>query len=114
MGEICLRFLIREKLTICITKHRMYYMTYNTTVTSKGTITIAAPLRKALGLKTGQKLTVSLNSNNQVVLDAGTDFKTFEATRLKITKNIPDHLKGLAGDALRDAAAKAWVAGSND
>jgi AbrB family looped-hinge helix DNA binding protein len=37
----------------------MYYMTYETTVTSKGTITIAAPLRKALGIKPGQKLMVS-------------------------------------------------------
>ncbi len=86
-------------------------MTYNTTVTSKGTITIAAPLRKALGLKTGQKLTVELNHNNQIVLDAGTDIKAFEATRAKITKNIPNHLKGLSGDSLRQAAAKAWVEG---
>ncbi len=92
----------------------MYYMIYNTTVTSKGTITIAAPLRKALGLKTGQKLTVSLNSDNQVVLDAGTDLKAFEATRAKITRKIPDHLKGLAGDNLREAASKSWIAGSND
>ncbi|MES2971883.1 MAG: AbrB/MazE/SpoVT family DNA-binding domain-containing protein [Patescibacteria group bacterium] len=88
-------------------------MTYNTTVTSKGTITIAAPLRKALGLKTGQKLTISLNANNQVVLDAGTDLKVFEATRANITRKIPSHLKGLAGDSLREAAAKAWVAGNN-
>lgn len=85
-------------------------MTYDTTVTSKGTVTIAAPLRRALGLKTGQKLTVALNKDNQIVLDAGTDMKTFEATRAKITKNIPDHLKGLSGDSLRQAASKAWVA----
>lgn len=92
----------------------MYYMIYNTTVTSKGTITIAAPLRKAMGLKTGQKLTVTLNANNQVVVDAGTDMKAFAATRANITKKIPNHLKGLAGDSLRDAASKAWVAGYND
>ena len=89
-------------------------MTYNTTVTSKGTITIAAPLRKALGLKTGQKLTLELNNDNQIVLDAGTDMKAFEATRARITKNIPNHLKGLSGDSLRQAAAKAWVAGHDD
>lgn len=89
-------------------------MTYGTTVTSKGTITIAAPLRKALGLKTGQKLTLALNDDNQIVLDAGTDMKTFEATRARIVKNIPGHLKGLSGDSLREAAAKAWVAGHND
>lgn len=85
-------------------------MTYDTTVTSKGTVTIAAPLRRALGLKTGQKLTVALNKDNQIVLDAGTDMETFEATRAKITKNIPDHLKGLSGDSLRQATSKAWVA----
>jgi len=89
-------------------------MTYDTKITSKGTITIAAPLRKALGLKTGQKLTVALNKDNQIVLDAGTDMKTFEATRARITKNIPNHLKGLSGDSLRQAAAKAWVTGHND
>lgn len=89
-------------------------MTYGTTVTSKGTVTIAAPLRKALGLKTGQKLTVALNKANQIVLDAGTDMNAFEATRARITKNIPNHLKGLSGDSLRHAAAKAWVAGHND
>lgn len=85
-------------------------MTYNTTVTSKGTITIAAPLRKALGFKTGQKLTLSLNEDNQIVLDAGTDLKAFEATRTRIVKNLPSHLKGLSGSELRQAAAKAWAA----
>ncbi len=89
-------------------------MTYNTTVTSKGTVTIAAPLRKALGLKTGQKLTVALGKNNQIILDAGTDMKDFEATRAKITKKIPSHLKGLSGESLSQATAQAWVAGHND
>jgi len=86
-------------------------MTYHTTVTSKGTVTIAAPLRRALGLKTGQKLTLALNKDNQIVLDAGTDMKAFEASRARITKKIPNHLKGLSGDSLRQAAAKAWVTG---
>lgn len=89
-------------------------MTYHTIVTSKGTVTIAAPLRKALGLKTGQKLTLALNKDNQIVIDAGTDMKAFEATRERITKNIPSHLKGLSGDSLRQASAKAWVVGHDD
>ena len=92
----------------------MYYMTYNTTVTSKGTITIAAPLRKALGIRTGQKLTLALNKENQIVLDPGTNMKAFEATRARITQNMPNHLKGLSGDSLRQAVASAWVAGHND
>ncbi|MGC1177414.1 MAG: hypothetical protein WA843_05070 [Candidatus Saccharimonadales bacterium] len=89
-------------------------MTYSTTVTSKGTVTIAAPLRKAMGLKTGQKLTITLSPSNQIVLDAGTDIKAFEATRAKIVKKVPNHLKGLAGDSLREAADKAWIAGYDD
>lgn len=85
-------------------------MKYSTTITSKGTITIAAPLRKALGLKTGQKLNVSLNKNNQVVLDTGVSMQQFIATRERITKKIPNHLKGLQGEALQQARASAWVA----
>jgi bifunctional DNA-binding transcriptional regulator/antitoxin component of YhaV-PrlF toxin-antitoxin module len=87
----------------------MYYMTYDAIVTCKGTITIAAPLRKALGIKPGQRLTTRLNYENQIVLDADTKIKTFEAIRTRVTKNIPNHLKGLAGDTLRQAAADAWV-----
>ena len=86
-------------------------MTYNTVITSKGTITIAAPLRKAMGLKTGQKIKLSINPSNQIVLDSGTDMKSFEALRAEITKKIPNHLNGLSGDSLREAAASAWVDG---
>lgn len=89
-------------------------MTYRTTVTSKGTVTIAAPLRKALGLKAGQKLTLALNQDNQIVIDPGTDLRAFETLRANITKKIPSHLKGLSGDALHDAAASAWIAGHNE
>lgn len=89
-------------------------MKYTTTVTSKGTVTIAAPLRKALGIKTGQILSIDITSDNRLVLDAGTDMKAFQAKREAITKKIPDHLKGLSGEDLQKAAAKAWLAGHND
>lgn len=89
-------------------------MTYDTTITTKGTITIAAPIRKHMSLKSGQKLTMSINTNNQIVIDPGTDMKTFETLRSSITKKIPDHLKGLSGEELQDAAGKAWVDGYRD
>ncbi len=92
----------------------MYYMIYTTTVTSKGTITIAAPLRKALGIKLGQKLSMSITEDNRLELNAGTDMKAFQARREEITKKIPDHLKGLSGEALAKASARAWLAGYND
>lgn len=88
----------------------MYYMKYSTTITSKGTITIAAPLRRALGLRTGQKVSLSVDKNNQLIIDGGIDINDFEKLRNEITKKIPNHLKGLQGDALREARAKAWVA----
>lgn len=88
----------------------MYYMKYSTTITSKGTITIAAPLRKALGFKPGQKVSLSLDKNQQVVISGGTSVADFEKLRNKITKKIPVHKKGLTGQALKEATAKARVA----
>jgi AbrB family looped-hinge helix DNA binding protein len=88
----------------------MYYMKYTTTITSKGTITIAAPLRKALGFKPGQKVSLTLDKNRQVVIAGGTTISDFEKIRDEIVRKIPNHKKGLTGQALKDATAKAWVA----
>lgn len=79
-------------------------------MTSKGTITIAAPLRKALGFKPGQKVSLTLDKDRRVVIGGGIDVTDFEKLRDEITKKIPNHKKGLTGQALKDAAAKAWVA----
>lgn len=83
-------------------------MSYETTVTSKGTITIAAPLRKALGLKPGQKVKLTLNKDNKVVVDPGTTLEEFEALRNEILSKLPKR-KPLTGSALKEAIAKAWV-----
>jgi len=85
-------------------------MKYTSTITSKGTITIAAPLRKALGFKPGQKVSLTLDKNRQVVIGGGTTVDEFEKLRDEITKKIPSHKKGLTGQALKEAAAKAWAA----
>lgn len=89
-------------------------MNYSTTVTSKGTITIAAPLRKMLGISTGQTLHMSRNEHNQIVIDPGTNLKSFQAMRSKISAKVPDHLKGLSGESLRGAASTAWTTDYND
>ena len=89
-------------------------MKYTSTITSKGTITIAAPLRKALGFSPGQKVSLTLDNNHQVVIDGGTTVADFEKLRDEVTKNIPSHKKGLTGQALKEATAKAWVADYND
>ncbi len=85
-------------------------MKYASTITSKGTITIAAPLRKALGFKPGQKVSLTLDKNQHVVIGGGTSVNDFENIRDEIIRKIPSHKKGLTGQALKDAAAKAWVA----
>ena len=89
-------------------------MKYTSIITSKGTITIAAPLRKALGFKAGQKVSLTLDRNNQVVIGGGTSVSDFEKIRDEITKKIPSHTKGLTGRALKEASAKAWVADYRD
>jgi bifunctional DNA-binding transcriptional regulator/antitoxin component of YhaV-PrlF toxin-antitoxin module len=89
-------------------------MKYTSTITSKGTITIAAPLRKALGFNPGQKVSLTLDKNRQVVISGGTTVADFEKLRDEITKKIPSHKKGLTGQALKEATAKAWVAEYNE
>ncbi|MEQ1605931.1 MAG: hypothetical protein ABL999_13790 [Pyrinomonadaceae bacterium] len=85
-------------------------MAYTSTITSKGTITIAAPIRKALKLKPGQEVRLSINKNGQVVIDPGTSFDEFEEIRKRVVAKIPKEKLGLTGKALKEAIAEAWVA----
>ena len=81
-------------------------------MTSKGTITIAAPIRKALGLRSGQKVGMFVNKNKNIEIDTGIAMEDFIKLRDKIlTKvKIPEHLKGLTARELRDIAASAYTA----
>jgi AbrB family looped-hinge helix DNA binding protein len=89
----------------------MYYVKYQTKITSKGTITIAAPLRKALGLKPGQTVKLELDEkNNRILMDTGMTFKQLEELRDKIVSEIPKNRKGLSMKQMRDLAAKNWLA----
>jgi bifunctional DNA-binding transcriptional regulator/antitoxin component of YhaV-PrlF toxin-antitoxin module len=83
-------------------------MKYETRMTSKGTITIAAPIRKALGLKTGQSVKLFVNKRRNVEIDAGISIEEFEKLRDEMLKKvkIPEHLKGLTARELREIAAE--------
>ncbi|HQU94177.1 MAG TPA: AbrB/MazE/SpoVT family DNA-binding domain-containing protein [Pyrinomonadaceae bacterium] len=86
-------------------------MKFETTITSKGTITIAAPIRKALGLKAGQKVKLELDEkNHRILMDTGTTIEQLEMLRDEILRKLPRR-KPLTGKALKEAAAKAWVSG---
>ena len=87
----------------------MYYMKYTSTITSKGTITIAAPLRHALGYKPGQKVTLSLDNTHKIIISNGVSFADFEKIRNQLVTKVPDHKKGLTGRLLKDATAMAWT-----
>jgi AbrB family looped-hinge helix DNA binding protein len=86
-------------------------MRYPTTITSKGTITIASPVRKALGLKPGQKLNMFINEHKNVEIETGISIEDFEKRRDEILKKvtIPDHLKGLTVRELRELAGEKIV-----
>ena len=85
-------------------------MRFESKITSKGTITIAAPLRKALGLKPGQTVKMELDEkNNRILMDTGVTIEQFEKIRDEILSKYPKR-KPLTGKALKEAIAKAWVA----
>lgn len=87
----------------------MYYMRYSTKITSKGTITIAAPIRKALGLEPGHTVNLELDrKNNRVLMDTGMTIEQFEKVRDEILTKYPKR-KPLTGKALKEAAARAWA-----
>ncbi len=79
----------------------------DTTITSKGTITIPARIRRSLGLKTGQRVRVFVNKKKNMEIDAGISIQEFEKRRHEMLKKvqIPDRLKGLTARELREIAA---------
>ena len=86
-------------------------MKYKTTMTSKGTITIASPLRKALGLKPGQTVQLELDEkNNRVLMDTGLTMEQFAKFRDELLSRYPKR-KPLTGKDLKESAARAWVSG---
>ncbi len=85
-------------------------MRYETTITSKGTITIASPLRKALNLKPGRKVRLSIGSENKLLIDPGMTIEEFESARERLLSSIPKGKLGLKGIALKTAIEKAKIA----
>ena len=85
-------------------------MRYESTITSKGTITIASALRKALNLTPGRKVRLSLDKNNKLLIDPGVTMEEFEAARARLVSMIPKDKLGMSGHILKDAVEKAKIA----
>lgn len=88
----------------------MYYMSYSTTVTSKGTITIPSSIRKRFGIEQGRRVQVSISEDNKIVLDPGITLEEFEAVRERLIASIPKEKLGLKGKPLKDAIENAKIA----
>lgn len=84
-------------------------MRFPTTITSKGTITIASEVRKAFGLRPGQKVDVVMDKG-KIFLEPGMTSEEFEKVRDEIVKRIPKHKKGLSMSKMRELATKRWLA----
>ena len=56
-------------------------------ITSQGTISIPAVLRKKYGMKAGE--TVTITDNGQISIIKATDFATLRAKNAKYLKNAP-------------------------
>lgn len=85
-------------------------MSYKSTITSKGTITLAAPLRKALGMKPGQEVRQTLTKDNKIVIEPATTIEEFEAFRTMLLSKIPKRKRGLSISALKKEIEKARIA----
>ena len=85
-------------------------MTYTTTVTSKGTITLPADIRKKLQISSGQKLSINLNRNDQVVIDAPVDIEKIRAKTKRHMKN--SGTKPLSIEQMNEAVDHEWTKSS--
>lgn len=78
-------------------------MTRNTTVTSKGQITIPAEFRRRLGIKPGETVSFKLTDNSQVVMEKNDWEKGWADLHLKVAAHLKKHkIKPLSDEELND------------
>lgn len=86
-------------------------MSYTTKVTSKGTITITADLRKQLGIKAGQLLTLNA-SKDGILVKPITTLEDVDSTLKVIARKIPKGLRNISEQELEkrtiDEKKQAW------
>lgn len=86
-------------------------MKYESTMTSKGTVTVPAPLRKVLKLEPGQKIQMQLDKKGgSIIMGRGVTIEQLEKVRDEVLSKLPKR-KPLTGKALKEAAARAWADG---
>lgn len=91
-------------------------MTYSSTVTSKGTITLPASIRKHFGITEGKKVTIQQSGDKIVIVPQSGWEEFFEATERIGRKARRDIAKGkikplLTNDEIQTAVSKARTDG---
>lgn len=84
-------------------------MKYESTITSKGTITIAAPIREALGLKPGEKVRLSLLNDRRILIEPAISVDQFVKFRDEILSELSE-MPSLSPSEVEEAKIKAKTA----
>lgn len=79
-------------------------MTRNTTMTSKGQVTVPADIRRKLGLKPGESVRFKIVQNNQVVIEKNDWRQRLDELHKETAKHLKKHnIKPLSDEELDDA-----------
>ncbi len=89
-------------------------MTYTTTVTSKGQVTIPAAIRRNLGIKAGESVRFKLVDRNQVVVEKNDWKRGLNELHIEVAAHLKKHnIKPLTDEeldnAINDAAQQASI-----
>ena len=102
-------------MTIGITFDNVIPMTYSTTMTSKGQVTVPADIRRKLGLKPGESVRFKLVQNNRVVIEKNDWKQRLDELHKKTAEHLKKHnIKPLSDEeldsAINHAAEQAAIA----
>lgn len=90
-------------------------MTYNTTMTSKGQVTIPADIRRRLGLKPGETIHFRLAKNNQIIVEKGDWRRGLDELHKEVAAHLKKHnIKPLSDEELDDAINAAAEQGATE
>lgn len=79
-------------------------MTYSTTMTSKGQITIPATIRRNMGLKAGESVRFKVEKDNQVVIEKNDWKQGLNNLSKEVSTHLAKHkIKPLSDEELDDA-----------
>jgi AbrB family looped-hinge helix DNA binding protein len=90
-------------------------MTYSSTITTKGQVTIPVTVRRKLGLKPGESVHFKLESNNRVTLEKNDWQRGLNELHREVAAHLKKHhIKPLSDEELDEAINKAAEEGATE